>query len=297
MSTTPRVYTIIDRRRALNLYTGGKSLRQVAAEMRMPKITVRDWCADAGILRTRGEGIQILHTGDVWLTPENVERARAMLAAGAGWADVGAAFGIPKERARVSLYLLGLRVASSGRVAARSWYDPTNRAAAARLARIADAVRLRSEGRMYTDLARHFGVHPQTVFKWAATSYGRALREFVYGPGKASRKAYAVAMREEMHLPAWFIAKVLDATPAMVDRWLATKEPQPRLTSLRPATRMFDGGACHRAEHVRPDGTTERYESSRGCVACTIERNQTRTVRARAVRDAHRDADTRPQPE
>jgi transposase len=264
MSTTQcHDWTIQDRRRVRNLYRLGKSLNEIQSTTGVPFTTAHRWLKAAGEMRARGDGMQMRLSGRAWCTPELVADTRRRVARGESFTELAREARVPYKTFKSAMHRAGVRAQASGPGWRRSFVDPAKSRNRVRLERIARVAALRSEGFSFPEIADRMGTHRNVAHKWAKTAYGRSLTAFVYGPGKVSRKPYAVAMWDEMHLPAWFIAKVLDTTPEQVESWLAADE---------------------RAK-------ARRREAKREC-------EQRRRDRATAeFIDAHRDADTRPQPE
>jgi transposase len=259
-----RSYTIQDQRRAVNVYVGGLSVERTAKTIEVPFGTVRRWIQESGRMRTRGASHQIRDVGAHWTTLPVLDAIRRWRSEGVP--NVEIAKRIRREfGVAVTVRMVRSAVARNGIAAPRGHAQlvandtPHSHEGRARLQRIRDVVRMRHEGMRNRDVGRAMGIAESHAHALYKTPYAAALREFVHGTGQAPKKPHALAMHERQGLPAWFIAKVLDVKVRTVENWLAAADR-------------------HRASKRASE--------------------QRRRDRATALLiDAHRDADTHPQPE
>jgi transposase len=257
-SSTPRTYTITEQRRVMNLYASGLSTKQTAERTGVPVITVYGWLKRADRVRSRSAAQQLHRSGAEWYDDATVERIRALYHQGLGVPAIAKRLSVTRVKLTSLMRNAGI-LGTRSQGTARRHNSPHTRAGARRIALIREAVRLEREGWTQTRIGEALGIMQPHVSRLLRSPYAEALRVFTHGTGATKRKPYAVAMHERQGLPSWFIAKALDVPTATVDAWLASEDRH------RASKRA--------SEQRRRDRATAEFI------------------------DAHRDADTRPQPE
>ena len=278
-----RKYTIIDRRRVLNLYMGGMSCREVAARTDVYAATVRHWLAQAGRIRTRSASMALARTGVDWITPLALADIVASARKGESVPSIARRYKVNRGSIDGLLRQRGATPGKSraSRIAAN---DPRSKHGARRIAFIRRAAKLRAEGLSMRRIAEELDAWQTVVCNALNTPLAKALAIYVHGPGtnNSAKIPHAHAMREQ-GLPPYFIAKVLDVETSLVDTWFSDE-----VRAYNSAANHVQGIPCSRnPAHVNADGTTDRYHDPRQatgkCVKCVRERKHQDHRRNRAA--------------